>query len=177
MNEVKGKIKKYSIDNNKITLVYDNSNVYIKIVSSDIINFFIPWHRNERNSKAVEKELDNNVKFEVVEKEDRLQINTENLIVNIYDDFVVDILDSDGNMICEDYRGERAPFVRRTGDYKLAEAEGHKVAGDNGYKVYVAKKMQENAAALHFSGHFPDKILHFIIIKSYLSQNIIKYFS
>ena len=165
MNEVKGKIKKYAIDNNKITLVYENNTVYIKIISSDIINFFIPWHRNERNSKAVEKELDNNVKFEVVEKEDRLQINTENLIVNIYDDFVVDILDSDGNMICEDYRGERAPFVRRTGDYKLAEAEGHKVAGDNGYKVYVAKKMQENAAFYGLgeqTGHLNKKGYHYL---------------
>ena len=57
---------------------------------------------------------------------------------------VVDIYDINGNVLCEDYRGDKDPFIRRTGDYKLAEAEGHKIAVDDGYKIYVSKKMEDN---------------------------------
>ena len=139
------------------------------MIRDDVINFFVQLFRAERNSKAVEniETLINNNEsaFEVEKIDDGLKIVTGKLVVKIYSDFMVDIYDSNANIICSDYRGESNPFKRRYGDYALAEAEGHSTNKDSKYKVYVAKTMEED---MHFygfgekTGHLDKKGYHYV---------------
>ncbi|WP_294403601.1 glycoside hydrolase family 31 protein [uncultured Clostridium sp.] len=164
-----GKINDYGVEGNKLTIKFDNTEAVVSVLSDEIINFFVPLFREERNSKAVEK-FDyllegNKCGFEVDKIENGLEIATDKLCVKIYDDFIVDIYDSNGNMLCSDYRGEKSPFKRRYGDYSLAEAEGHSTSRDSDYKVYVAKNMEDD---IHFygfgekTGHLDKKGYHYV---------------
>ena len=139
-----GKLKDYLVKGNEIIVTYENKKAYIKVVNQNIINFFVPFLRNQRNSKAVEVDLDKKCDFSVSRIENGIKIITQEIIVNILDEFKVDIYDKDNNIICEDYRGLREPFERRTGDYKLAEEEGHELNAHGDYKIYVSKKMEED---------------------------------
>ena len=139
-----GKLLKHSINNNKVVLSYENKECIVTIVNENVINFFVPLFREERNSKAVEKELDSNVEFTVESKENVLIITTKNLEIKIYDEFKVDIYNSSGEILCRDYRGERKPFRRLGANINLAEEEGHKLEGHQEFNVYVSKVMEEN---------------------------------
>ena len=139
-----GKLLKHSINNNKVVLSYENKECIVTIVNENVINFFVPLFREERNSKAVEKELDSNVEFTVESKDDVLIITTKNLELKIYDEFKVDIYNSNGEILCRDYRGEREPFRRLGANINLAEEEGHKLEGHQEFNVYVSKVMEEN---------------------------------
>lgn len=161
-----GKLNEYLVNDSDITLCYENGEAYVKVISHKIINFFVPLFRAERQSKAVENLECDECDFEVSTIENGIKIATDELIVKIYDEFKVDIYDKDENVLCEDYRGEKAPFVRRRADYSLAEAEGHKVNnGEDKFKVYVSKKMEEN---MHFyglgekTGHLDKKGYHYV---------------
>lgn len=160
-----GKLVDYSVNNNKIDLKFENGIVKVKVITKAIINFFSPILREERNSKAVEDLKCEDTKITVSKIEDALEVKTEELIVKIYDEFKVDIYDINNEILCADYRGERDPFIRRSGDYELAEAEGHKVASDDEYKIYVPKKMEDN---MYFyglgerSGHLNKKGYHYV---------------
>ena len=105
MNEY-GKLIDYAIDDNDIKVRFEKQDVTIKIVRSDIINFFVPLFRNERNSKAVENLKKSTVKFEAEKLNDCIKIKTEKLIIDIFDNFVVNIYDIKGNILCADYKGE-----------------------------------------------------------------------
>ena len=139
-----GKLLNHSINNNKVVLSYENKECIVTIVNENVINFFVPLFREERNSKAVEKELDSNVEFTVESKENVLIITTKNLEIKIYDEFKVDIYNSNGEILCRDYRGEREPFRRLGVNINLAEEEGHKLEGHQEFNVYVSKVMEEN---------------------------------
>lgn len=139
-----GKLLDYKVTNNDVEIKYENKEAFIKIISAEIINFFVPVLRKERNSKAVEEIFSSSCKFQIKQVENVIEISTEKLIVKIHDEFVVDIFDKDYNILCADYRGNSEPFIRRSGDYKLAEEEGHDIGTDADYKIYVAKKMEED---------------------------------
>ncbi|EKQ51337.1 MULTISPECIES: glycoside hydrolase family 31 protein [unclassified Clostridium] len=160
-----GKLLNYEVEDNEINIRFQEKNVFVKVVNSYIINFFVPLFRGERNSKAVENIIDSHCDFEVEKIIDGIQISTENLLVKIFDDFKVDIYDKNGALLCEDYRGESKPFNRRYGDYVLAEAEGHTLNGAADYKVYVSKKMEDD---MYFyglgerSGHLNKRGYHYV---------------
>ena len=161
-----GKLNEYLVNDSDITICYENGEAYVKVISDKIINFFVPLLRAERQSKAVENLECDECDFEVSTIENGIKITTDELIVKIYDEFKVDIYDKDENVLCEDYRGEKAPFVRRSADYSLAEAEGHSINnGEDEFKVYVSKKMEEN---MHFyglgekTGHLDKKGYHYV---------------
>ncbi|WP_297421958.1 glycoside hydrolase family 31 protein [Clostridium sp.] len=160
-----GKLLNYEVEDNEINIRFQEKNVFVKVVNSYIINFFVPLFRKERNSKAVENIIDSHCDFEAEKIIDGMQITTEKLLVKIYDDFKVDIYDKNGALLCEDYRGESKPFNRRYGDYILAEAEGHTLNGAANYKVYVSKKMEDD---MYFyglgerSGHLNKRGYHYV---------------
>nr|WP_321023310.1 TIM-barrel domain-containing protein [Clostridium neonatale] len=160
-----GKLIDYAINDNDVKIKFEKQDVSIKIIKSDIINFFVPFFRNERNSKAVENLKKYTIKFEVEKSNDFLKIKTEKLIIDIFDNFLVNIYDIEGNILCADYKGEHKPFKRRSGDFSLAEAEGHNINSENEYKVYVSKKMEDN---MYFyglgekTGHLNKKSYHYV---------------
>lgn len=160
-----GRLLSYEVDENDIIIKYEEKEAFVKVIKSGIINFFVPLFREDRDSKAVENLKDSHCDFDVENIENGIQVLTEKLIVKIYDEFKVDIYDKEGSLLCADYRGEKEPFVRRTGDYKLAEAEGHNLNGDSKFKVYVSKQMDDD---MYFyglgekTGHLNKKGYHYV---------------
>ncbi|AQR96593.1 glycoside hydrolase family 31 protein [Clostridium saccharoperbutylacetonicum] len=160
-----GKLLGYEVENNIVNIEFEEEKVYIKIVNSYIINFFVPSFRKERNSKAVENLKDKNCDFEVEFINGGIQISTEQLQLKVYDCFKVDIYDKEGTRLCADYRGDSKPFNRRYGDYMLAEAEGHAINNQEEYKLYISKNMEEE---MYFyglgekTGHLNKKGYHYV---------------
>ena len=144
-----GEIKTYSMEDNNVKIQFENGNVFVKVINDYIINFFSPLYRKERNSKAIERINGDNCEVSVEYCSDFININTSKLNVKIYDNFKVDIYDNEGDIICSDYRGEMEPFARRDGNIDKAKEEGHSTSDESIYKVYVAKKMEED---MHFYG-------------------------
>lgn len=160
-----GLIKSYEICNNEVKIKFEYIEVKLTVIKEDIINFFVPLFRKERYSKSVGNLEYSNCKFEVEKTEDLLTIRTNKLMIRVYDNFKVDIYDDFGNILCEDYRNEYAPFVRRNGDYALAERENHELNKDSRYKVFVPKKMEQNMYFYGFgekTGHLNKKGYHYV---------------
>ncbi|OPJ62185.1 glycoside hydrolase family 31 protein [Clostridium chromiireducens] len=160
-----GKLLNYEVENNVISIEFNNKKVFVNVVNSHIINFFAPLFREERNSKAVENLKDSHCDFEIENIADGIQLLTEKLTVRIYDEFKVDIYDKKGTLLCADYRGEKDPFIRRKGDFMLAEAEGHALNNDEEFKVYVSKQMEEDMFFYGLgerSGHLNKRGYHYV---------------
>lgn len=159
-----GKIINYNIEKNVVKINFENGSTYVKVINDEIINFFIPNVSDEHNSKALDKLNDEDTKFSVRFMGQLITIITKSLVVKIYGGFNIDIYDKDGNVLCEDYRLKRDPFIRRKGDYELAENEGHDVKKENIDKIYIAKKMEDD---MHFyglgekTGHLDKKYYHY----------------
>ena len=144
MVEKFGELLSYTIDENTVSVNYEKSTAYIKIITKDIINFFVPKISKERKSKAIEY-LDNNIcNFTVEKRTGVIDIITEALIIKVYDEFMIDIYTIENELICSDHRGKRSPFIRRSGDYTLLEDEGHEYAKEEEFKVFVKKTMNED---------------------------------
>ncbi|AGK98646.1 glycoside hydrolase family 31 protein [Clostridium pasteurianum] len=162
-----GKIIGFEQVDNKIHIGFEEQNVIVEIISASIINFFSPLKREQRLSKAVEDLKVQKCSFSVDSKEDKIIIATDKLNVNIFDDFKVDIYDDSWNILCEDYRGDRKPFVRRgvDGGWAVAAEEGHELKdGDNKLRVQVLKKMEEDMYFYGFgekTGHLNKKGYHY----------------
>lgn len=139
-----GKILNYEITENKVLVNYEKIQSTITLINESVVNFFVPFHREERNSKAIENVLNNKVKFEVKYDNEVLNIKTNVLSINIYDDFKVDIYNLKGEILCSDYRGKRDPFRRLGANSTLAAEEGHKLEGHEEYKIYVSKVMEDD---------------------------------
>ena len=141
-----GKILNYEVSENRILINYEKIQTTITFLDEGVVNFFVPLHREERNSKAVEKVLNKNnkVKFQVKFDSEILNIKTSILNINIYNDFKVDIYNYKGEILCRDYRGKRDPFRRLGANSTLAAEEGHKLEGHEEYKVYVSKVMEND---------------------------------
>ena len=139
-----GKLLDYRVDKNIINVNYEENQVEIRIISDNVVNFFSPLHRKERNSKAIENITYENTEFSVTERENCIVVKMKNLTIEVHDDFKVDIYDKDGETLCRDYRGQREPFIRRGNNIELASEEGHVLNGHEDYKVYVSKTMEED---------------------------------
>ena len=144
MREEFGKLLNYTVDENIVSIAYEKNDAYVKVITKNIVNFFVPKVSKERKSKAIEY-LDNNIcNFTVEKKDSSINIITEALIIKIYDEFLIDIYTIDNELICSDHRGDRKPFLRRSGDYTLLEDEGHEYAKEIEYKVFVKKSMNKD---------------------------------
>lgn len=139
-----GKILNYEIIENKILVNYEKIQSTITLINDSVVNFFVPFHREERNSKAVENVLNDKVNFKVKYENNILNIKTDILDINVYDEFKVDIYNLKGEVLCRDYRDKREPFRRLGTNSTLAKEEGHKLEGHEEYKVYISKVMEED---------------------------------
>lgn len=162
-----GKIKNFVQEENKIFVEFEKKLATIELISDSIVNFFVPFLRQERLSKAIEGLKIQKCNFYVEEKNSGIIINTEKLKISISDGFIVDIYDKQGNILCEDYRGVRRPFERRgVGNaWEVAAAEGHDVKGEGDkLKIKTIKKMDKDMFFYGFgekTGHLNKKGYHY----------------
>lgn len=162
-----GKIINFEVINNIVKVDFENVQLSISILKDDIINFFVPCFRAERNSKALDNINLKNLEFSmnVNREEEKIVIKTKALIINVNDNMKIDIYNIDGELLCADYRGEEKPFRRRYGDYELAKEEGHNLNGNIEDKVKVVKKMEDNMFFYGFgekSGHLNKYGYHYV---------------
>lgn len=159
-----GKIKDYKTYGSIISIIYENGEVNVDVINSSIVNFFQPIFRKEKLSKAVEYIKREECLIQTELQEGILNISTEKLRIKVFSNFKVDIYDNNGKLLCEDYKGERKPFIRRSRNAKLAEAEGHKIAVDKEFEVFIAKTMKENMCFYGLgdkTGHLNKKWKHY----------------
>lgn len=163
-----GKIQSYSKNDNTIQISFEHNKAAIKIVTDSIINFFVPLKKAKQDSKAIEDIKIQKSEFEVKRDSSKITICTGKLTLNVFDDFKVDIYDLDGNMLCEDYKKERSPFIKRgvtPNALELALKEGHKLNSELGeYKFNILKKLEDNTFFYGFgekTGHLNKKGYHY----------------
>lgn len=136
-----GKILEVKQEKNKVIFLFEQGTGIIEIINPWVVNVFSPLKTNEYKSKAIESLKVEECKINVETTGTHIQITTDKLKINVYENFIVDFYDEIGNILCEDYRGERKPFVRRGNGGKLEE-EGHKVLDNiKENKVQVIKKL------------------------------------
>lgn len=145
-----GKLTNYTVDGQRVQLEFATGKAYITVVTSKIINVFCGLESNVQKSKAIEGDKRVATEFTVEETIDGLQIKTPDVTVRVSDDFYVDFYDKDGNIVCEDYRGERQ-ILREISEKELAllASEGHDAEKGNAHAFDVLKKMQGSE---HFYG-------------------------
>lgn len=161
-----GKIKDCKVGDNIIEVEFEKIVAKINVISPSIINFFVPTFRNEQKSKAIENLQIKKCKYDLIKETNHIKILTEELVVKIYDDFKVDIYNKKGKLLCEDYRGDREPFVKNcAGRLDIAVQEGHKPTEHMDYKVFVPKKIEDNMYFYGFgerSGYLNKKGCHYV---------------
>lgn len=136
-----GKMINYKREGNRFLFSFENGEGILEIISSKIINVFVPMKYKEHNSRSIENLSVK--KSNIIEKrfDDRVEIETDDVIVVVNDNFKVDFFDKQRNALCLEYDGERKPFIRR-GNVSIAEGEGISTQSDfKHHKIEVIKKM------------------------------------
>lgn len=166
MNNEYGKILDYKIENNKVVIQFEKREAFVEIIDDYIINFYVPFHRKERNSKAIENLKVNSCHINVKKVNNYIKIDTDKLIIKINDEFMTDIYDKNGTCLCADYRKEAEGFQRRHGDYVLAEAEGHAINSVSDLKVKIVKEMPSKETYFYGcgekTGHLNKRGYHYV---------------
>ena len=137
-----GKIINYNTKNNKITVNFENQKLNIIFINEDIVRFFIDF-TNENFSFAVKYQNKNSVNYSIDKVDEYIQIKSKKLIINVFDNFKIDIYDSKGNIIAKDYKDEIKYKISPSS--ALAELEGHKTNENvDLLKLLVAKELKED---------------------------------
>ena len=63
-----GKILNYEVNEDKVLVNYEKIQSTITLINESVVNFFVPLHREERNSKAVENLKCKKINFNIEKK-------------------------------------------------------------------------------------------------------------
>ncbi|MFT9266709.1 glycoside hydrolase family 31 protein [Oenococcus sp.] len=143
-----GKIKYYEVKDNVVSIEFEHGQATVTVVTPSIINFFSPISSERRPSKAIENLQPAPGEIKTDFAGGQVLVYTSQLKAVVADNFIVDIYDLTGNLLCADYRGEDRPFVRRgTGnDLDIAAEEGHKFEAEQAaQKIRVLKQLQPDS--------------------------------
>ena len=103
--------------------------------------------------RTIEGEKSKHIHFDVQEGIDYLEVRTAKLIIRVYDNFMVDFYDVNGQLLCADYRGGRKFATQISEKFiEFLKAEGHEVpqATDKNYHVQAVKRMEGDEAFYGF---------------------------
>lgn len=138
-----GKILTYTVLDQAVRIHFEEREGQIEVYSDSIINIFAGHETADHNSYAIEGNKVQATWFRVEDSGGGICIRTERLQIRVYDEFKVDIYDSEGTLLCEDYRKKRCyePAVSHA-SLILASQEGHEVnLVDKNHKIEVLKTM------------------------------------
>ena len=102
-----GKIKNVKTKDNTVYIEFETVNMEVYLVTEWTVRFFVQLEKEQVISKAVEQIDNAQIFLQVEQYSDCINIQTEKLIVKIYDGGFVDIYDKNGTVLCLDYRGEQ----------------------------------------------------------------------
>ncbi|MBK1811175.1 glycoside hydrolase family 31 protein [Clostridium sp. YIM B02505] len=136
-----GKIISHKVKNNKIHLEFEENKGIVEVINPIIVNVFCPLKYDDHYSRAIEDLSIEQCEIIVEKKDSCIEIRTEALLIRVYDDFKVDFYSIEEKLLCEDYREERNPFLRR-GTISDAQDEGHNVDKQaDKHKIQVVKRL------------------------------------
>lgn len=144
-----GKLKSYEQTSQLITIHYEKQDVTLHVLTSEIINIFVPLYTKEHCSKAIDGNKEQPTTFHIEEMsmengKSYVMLTTNSLICKIYDDCMIDFYDKTGKLLCADYRGKRMPrFELQESFIDFIKQEGHDVdmAGSRDYPVQCVKRL------------------------------------
>lgn len=146
-----GKLLRYEQTGQHITLHYEEQDVILHVLTSEIINVFAPLYTLAHRSKAIEGEKEQPTVFQIKEEttddgKHCIMLTTDALLCKIYDDCMMDFYDVYGTLLCADYRGKRiSRFELQESFVEFIKQEGHDVdtAGSKDYPVQCVKQLEE----------------------------------
>lgn len=141
-----GKLIDYKVNGNEVVIAYEKQTAYFTVVRDEIIRVMVPFFNKEVKSKAIEKDVVKPTEFSVRNEGTKLVIATEKVVVDIYDNFVVDFLRPDRKLLMGDYRGERTIEEKVSWmSLEMLEAEGHDISSLLGepYAFEMVKQLEE----------------------------------
>ena len=134
----------YKINNGTVKIFAKDKKQTVNFVNSYIVNIYEDDGKEREPSYAVSENLHVFNDFEAKFDNNFLFLSTDKLTLKIDEDLKISLYDKDGFLLCEDYDGERKPFIRR-GDGDFNSGEGHKLERDQEkHKVEVLKRMFGN---------------------------------
>lgn len=141
-----GKLLKYEIQKQKISLEFEHQTGSITLLTDSIARVFAQMEDVVPVSKAIEHPLDQKVAFVTEQMEDYLEIRTNALTIRVYDEFYVDFYGKEGNLLCKDYRGNRIHQTELSSEFlDLMAQEGHQVTlEEETHQILVMKELGED---------------------------------
>ena len=144
-----GHIVEAKREGNIVRIQFEESTAYIEFIELKIVRFFIPIMEEKRfkETSIIEKKerRDKEVKIEMTRENDGLIVKTEQLMIKVYNEFKVDIYDSNGNVLCRDYKASRVREEAVEPNDNIQEKEGHnELEQKKGYKIEVIKQMEHD---------------------------------
>ncbi len=143
-----GRIIDFEQKNQKILIKFEQGSGQVEVITDNIINIFSGLETGEHLSKAITEDKRRDTPVAVTKNSDHILIQTEELYIEVFDDFKVDFYNQKKELICRDYREGRTII-----DYEnekssaLAALEGHTggiKAG--GHKIQIIKAMEGDEA-------------------------------
>lgn len=143
-----GKIIGHEVLGQKILFHFEHQDGEVTIVNSKVIHVYADCKEHRVPSKAIINEGAIRTKFNILSKENFIEIITDYLRIRIYDEFKIDIYEKSGQALCMDYRGKRTPKRMISKEsLELMKKEGHQVAtSKDAYRIEVVKKMNQTIA-------------------------------
>ena len=136
-----GKIKSFE-NGRRIRISFDKQDAYIDVITNEIVRVFVPLWESEYVSKAIESEKKQITEYSLKKEEEKIVIITDQLRVEVWDNFFIDVYRADGTPLIKDYRGERKKRENISSKaIQLLEAEGHDVSEnrEEPYSVQTVK--------------------------------------
>lgn len=140
-----GRRRAYELKEGVIRIHFSEGEGWITPLTDEIIRISAPSETGQEHSYAIEENKAAGISFTVKEKTDYLEIMTKRLVLHVFDDFLIDIYDTDGKLLCRDYRGSRRLGKTISEKFmQLLEVEGHAVsqATDFNYQIQVVKQLE-----------------------------------
>ncbi len=102
-----GRIKSFNIEGSRVEIAFENAVGYITAVTEEIINVFSPFKPECNHSFAIEGDKSKHVHVIANMVGSYMVISTSKLAIYVYDNFMIKFMQSDGTLICRDFKGVR----------------------------------------------------------------------
>lgn len=124
-----GKLLEFEVNESEVKVAFEKETAYFTVVRDEIVRVYVPFFDTACKSKAIEKNPCVPVTFTVEKEEEAVVIRTNQVMVKIQDDFVVDFYKADGTSLMKDYRGDRTTKEKVSWmSLEMLEAEGHDIS-------------------------------------------------
>ncbi len=140
-----GAILDYQVQDNCVTVIFENEKVDVQLINDKTVRFYSDFGSEKIKSTVVDTDKKEESQLSVCRFGKSIVIKTKAIVIYIFDEFKVDIYDSEREPICKDYRDKRLPKVVVSQEsIELMKKEGHNVcAAKDSYPVEVVKEMGE----------------------------------